>query len=216
VVDAAHARGALVYLDAYQSVGTQPIDVAALGVDVLVAGALKYLMGTAGIAFMYVSPAIRDGLEPTVTGWFGRVDPFAFDATTLDYPEAASRFDLGTPPLANAYAARAGIDLVARIGPAAIRGQIERLSAVALDVAGELGLRVLGAQRVESKGPTTAIDAGTAERALAAGEALRARSVVVAARGRAVRLAPHGFNREDELDHALRELADVFKELGPA
>ena len=53
VVRLAHERGALVLLDSYQAVGSMPIDVHALGVDFLAAGALKYLLSSAGIAFLY-------------------------------------------------------------------------------------------------------------------------------------------------------------------
>ena len=209
IVRAAHSAGdggAMVFLDAYQSLGTMPVSAPALGVDLLAAGTLKYLLGTAGIAFLYVSPAVRERLEPTVTGWFGRVDPFAFDPTRLDYPGSASRFDLGTPPLINAYAARAGIELVAETGVRAIHAWIRRLSALALEIAGRLGLRVLGPTTPDAKGATTAIDAGTPERAYAAETALRDRGVVVSARGRAIRVAPHGFTTEDELDRGLHEL----------
>ena len=65
----AHERGALVLLDAYQSVGSLPIDVRALGVDFLAAGVLKYLLGSAGLGFLYCrrelvesDRADRDGL----------------------------------------------------------------------------------------------------------------------------------------------------------
>jgi selenocysteine lyase/cysteine desulfurase len=179
-------------------------------VDLLGAGTLKYLMGTAGIAFLYVSAAVRDRLEPTVTGWFGRVDPFAFDATTLDYPEAASRFDLGTPPIVNAYAARAGIDLVARTGLPAIAGRIAELNRLAFDACADLGLRILGPTSPQSKGATTAVDAGSPAAARTAEARLRERGIVVSARGRALRVAPHGFTTDAELVHALEELAAVL------
>ena len=104
----AHARGALLFVDAYQTLGTEPIDVKALGVDALAGGTLKYLMACAGIAFLYVRRELAEQLRPTVTGWFGRVNPFAFDATTLDWAPGARRFDSGTPPIINAYIARAG------------------------------------------------------------------------------------------------------------
>jgi selenocysteine lyase/cysteine desulfurase len=210
VATAAHGVGALAFLDAYQSVGTLPMDVRALDVDALAAGTLKYLMGIAGIAFLYVRPELRDRLEPTITGWFGRVDPFAFDSGTLDYPPRASRFDLGTPPIANAYAARAGIDMVAAAGPAQVQAQVERLSLRAFQLAAELGLRVLGPRSAASKGATTAIDAGSPERAHQLGEELRTEGVVVAARGRGIRLAPHGFTRTEELEHAMRQLAALL------
>lgn len=210
IVEIARSRGALLFVDAYQAAGSIPIDVKALGVDMLASGALKYLMGTAGIAFLYVNPDLRDRLVPTVTGWFGRVDPSAFDPTTLDYPETASRFDLGTPPIVNAYAARAGIDLVRRAGPDLIHRHVVGLSSLAFDLAPELGLRILGPTTPEGKGATTAFDAGTAEEAERVEAALRERGVVGSARGRALRLAPHGFTRPGELEHAMRELSAVL------
>jgi len=211
IVAAAHAHGALVFVDAYQSVGTVPIDVKSSGVDFLAAGTLKYLLGTAGIAFLYVSPTVVKRLEPTVTGWFGRMHPFDFDPTRLDYATGAARFDLGTPPIANAYMARAGMELVWTTGVECIRNQVERLSALAYRLAPRLGLRILGPQRVEYKGATTAIDAGTPENAHRLEEELRQRAIIASARGRAIRLAPHGFTYEEELERALEVVAGLLR-----
>jgi selenocysteine lyase/cysteine desulfurase len=55
VVGLAHERGALVLLDCFQSVGAVDIDVGVLGVDFAVGGMLKYLLGSAGIGFLYVA-----------------------------------------------------------------------------------------------------------------------------------------------------------------
>jgi selenocysteine lyase/cysteine desulfurase len=79
VVEAAHAQGALVLLDAYQSAGSVPLDVAELGVDFLAAGALKYLLGSAGLAFLYAAPGVVERVWPTATGWFADEDVFAMD-----------------------------------------------------------------------------------------------------------------------------------------
>ncbi|HXO58636.1 MAG TPA: aminotransferase class V-fold PLP-dependent enzyme, partial [Candidatus Acidoferrum sp.] len=54
LAELAHERGAYLLIDAYQSMGTQPMDVKALDLDFLVTGALKYLLGSPGVAFMYV------------------------------------------------------------------------------------------------------------------------------------------------------------------
>ncbi len=120
----ARARGALTFVDAYQTLGTEPIDVKALGVDALAGGTLKYLMACAGIAFLYVRRDLAEQLRPTVTGWFGRVNPFAFDATALDWAPGARRFDGGTPPIINAYIARAGLEIIHEVGPAR-RGRVD-------------------------------------------------------------------------------------------
>lgn len=210
VVAAAHAQGALVLADAYQSIGTVPINVKASGVDFLVAGTLKYLLGTAGIAFLYVNPALLDRLEPSITGWFGRVNPYAFDAAHLDYPASAARFDLGTPPIINAYTARAGMELVLHTGVERIRAHTERLSALAYDLVPRLQLRVLGPQQGTPKGATTALDAGTPERAHQLEEELRQHGIIASARGRGVRLAPHGFTREEEMERALSTVARLL------
>lgn len=216
VADAAHAQGALVFVDAYQAAGSVPLDVKASGVDFLAAGTLKFLLGTAGIAFLYVRPSLREQLIPRVTGWFGRVAPFAYDPTHLDYAPTAARFDLGTPPLINAYAARAGIDLVRETGVEAIAAQVARLSALFWRTAPTLGLRILGPQPGTPKGATNAVDAGSPQRARALEDVLRQRKgVIVSARGKALRLAPHGFIRETELEQALQAVAEVL-ELEPA
>jgi selenocysteine lyase/cysteine desulfurase len=213
VAEAAHAQGALVFVDAYQAVGSVPLDVKASGVDFLAAGTLKYLLGTAGIAFLYVHPSLREHLIPSVTGWFGRVAPFAYDPTHLDYAPTTARFDLGTPPLINAYAARAGIDLVRETGVEAISAQVARLSALFWRMAPALGLRILGPQPGTPKGATNAVDAGSPQQARALEDVLRQqKGVIVSARGKALRLAPHGFIRETELEQALHAVAEVLEQ----
>lgn len=208
----AHERGTFVFVDAYQSLGTIPIDVQTSQVDFLASGALKYLCGTAGIAFLYVSPRVLEELHPTVTGWFGRQNPFAFDPHLLDYSPGAARFDLGTPPVMNAYAARAGIELVRATGVEHIRTHILRLSRLAGEYAQQLGLTVAGPGRAEDRGATTAIDVQSPERAHWLEGVLRQRSFVVSARGRMIRLAPHGFTREEEIHQALLALTHALRE----
>ena len=79
IVELAHARGALVLLDAYQAIGTYPIDVRELGVDFLGAGVLKYLLASAGLGFLWCRPGLIEGLSPTQTGWFADRNIFEMD-----------------------------------------------------------------------------------------------------------------------------------------
>ena len=64
----AHERGALCLADSYQAAGAVPLDVSQLGVDLLTAGTVKYLLASAGLAFMYVRPELHERLVPTQTG----------------------------------------------------------------------------------------------------------------------------------------------------
>lgn len=210
VTRAAHAHDSLIFVDAYQSIGTVPIDVKASDIDFLAAGTLKYLLGTAGIAFLYIKPALLETLRPTVTGWFGRVNPFAFDPFHLDYADSAARFDLGTPNIVNAHVARAGMQLIQETGVERIRQQIERLSDLAYQLAPQLGLQIMGPQEAQHKGATTAVQTASVEQAHQLEAALRQRGIIVSARNRALRLAPHGFTHEEELEQAMRAVATLL------
>ena len=205
---AARAReaGAMSFVDAYQTLGTIPIDARAAGMDFLVAGNLKFLMGIPGIAFLYVRPEIVETLRPTVTGWFGRANPFAFDAKSLDWSPTASRFDTGTPPVINAYVARAGMEIINAVGPAQIRAWLEVLGARLIDGGRARGLTLHGTDDVRCKTATTAFAVRDSH---AIEEAMRARGVVASARGSVIRLAPHFYNTLDDIDRALDILTDV-------
>ncbi|MFV2007785.1 MAG: aminotransferase class V-fold PLP-dependent enzyme, partial [Longimicrobiales bacterium] len=211
IVGIARAKGALLFVDAYQTMGTHPIDVTALDVDFLASGNLKYLMGAPGIAFLYVKREIADRLEPTLTGWFGRKNPFAFTVDALDWADGARRFDMGTPPISGAYVARAGMDAIAEVGPAAIRDWTQVLSGRLIEGGRARGLELLGPDDPTRKTPSNAFSCpGDSHRAEVL---MRERGVLASARGPAVRLAPHFYSTLDDVDAALDALAEVFAQL---
>lgn len=206
IAQLARAQGALFFVDAYQSVGVMQIDVQRDGIDMLVCGAQKYLLGCPGIAFMYVRREVADQLKPINTGWFGRVNPFAFDIRKLDYAQGARRFDTGTPPYINGAAACAGMAMLNTLDMATVEAHIEHLSAVARDAAAGHGLPNASPQDPRRKGSNTAIrvnDSATVERKMA--EA----GFIVSARGALIRIAPHFYNTEEEVAMALAALARI-------
>src|SRR5882672_6418592 len=136
----AHDRGALVLLDDYQDSGTRPIDVKAMQVDAYVSGTLKYLLGPPGLAFLYVRRSIAESLVPTVTGWFGQRNPFAFDVRLLDPAPGTRRFESGTPPIPTIYGALAGVELLQQCGLQNVADQIRVLTKALISGALELGI----------------------------------------------------------------------------
>lgn len=206
----AHEMGALIYVDAYQTLGTCTLDVSETDIDFLASGNLKFLMGVPGIAFLYVSPGVVDRLEPTVTGWFGRADPFAFSVDTLDWADGARRFDTGTPPVINAFIARAGMEMIEEVGLAGIETWTTFLSGRLIEGGAARGLELIGTPDPAKKAPTTAFRvSGDSHRI-----ELRMREfgIVASARGPAVRLAPHFYTTVEEVDRALDVLAQVIRE----
>jgi selenocysteine lyase/cysteine desulfurase len=203
IVRLCRERGAYVLLDDYQRSGTGPIDVHALGVDFMVTGALKYLLGPAGIAFLYVRRDLVARLEPLVTGWFGRVNPFAFDISRLDWAANARRFEAGTPPVPNAYAAAAGLELLQSVGFETIERQIGHL--VDRFVCGALarGFDVATPLDAARRGPLTVVRVGDAAALRAR---LEARDIIASSRGNGLRVSFHAYNQPQDVDRVLEAL----------
>ncbi len=206
IAQLARASGALFFVDAYQSAGVMQIDVQRDGIDMLVCGAQKYLLGCPGIAFMYVRREVAAALKPVNTGWFGRVNPFAFDIRTLDYADGARRFDTGTPPYINGVAAGAGMALLNTLDMAQVEAYIEHLSAVAIREADRYGLPLASPRDPRCKGSNTAIrvnDSADVEQKMAQA------GFIVSARGAVIRIAPHFYNTEQDVAGAVAALARI-------
>lgn len=195
IVKLAHEHGALVLLDSYQALGTFPIDVVALGVDFLVGGMLKYLLGSAGLAFLYVRDEHIQDLLPSVSGWFAQSDIFAMDIYQNDFAPSARRFESGTPPNANIYAGIAGLKLIEDIGVPEIETHLKLINSAIKDRAREQGYTV---RTPELHGAMLAIQSNDVEQLvdlLAENE-----RVIVSSRDGNLRISPHFYNDLSDID----------------
>jgi len=199
--------GALLALDAYQSVGTLPISVNALGGDFLVGGVLKWLCGGPGGAFLYVRPDLRRKLSPALTGWMAHPAPFDFEPPPMRHREDAYRFLLGTPAIPALYAAREGTRLLRAAGIEAIREKSVRQTARILELAGSRGFRSATPRDPARRGGTVSVDF---ENALEVSRELNARDILVDYRpGAGIRLAPHFYTEDSELDRAFASIDEI-------
>lgn len=199
----AHARGASLLVDAYQSAGQVPVDVGHAGVDFLVTGGLKWLLGGPGIAYLYVRRDLLRQLRPEVVGWFGHRDQFAFDVTRFEYAGGARRFEGGTPAIAAVYAGRAGLEYVHEIGPERLRGrQIELLAALA-DALRHGGFTPRVSGHIEAHAGIITVPMPDPSAAVAA---LAREHIIVDQRPGVVRLSPYFYNSFEDLDRAAAAL----------
>lgn len=203
LVALAHARGALVMLDDYQHTGTAPLDVHALDVDFMVTGALKYLLGPSGVAFLYVKRTLIESLSPLTTGWFGRANPFAFRLDPLDWSPSARRFESGTPPVPNAIAASAGVALLDHMGLDAVAAQIRRLVARFHDGAQSRGFALATPSDPARRGPLVVLRSTDP---VALVSRLAARGVIASARDNGLRVSFHAYNNDADVDAVLDAL----------
>ncbi len=203
VIAAARGVGALTLVDDYQSTGTRPLDVKKLGCDFLVTGALKYLMGSSGLAFLYVRRELLPSLEPLVTGWFGQERPFDFDIERATYHETARRFESGTPPIPNLYAGLAGLSLFNHARLEEVRDHVEGLATMLIAESVERGFKVLTPEEPDRRGPLVVLESNDAAKLV---EALASEGVIVSSRGAGLRISFHYYNIPEDVTRALSVL----------
>ncbi|HEX5800240.1 MAG TPA: aminotransferase class V-fold PLP-dependent enzyme [Gaiellaceae bacterium] len=208
IVRRAHEVGACVVLDAYQSAGIAPLDVTALGVDFAVGGSVKWLCGGPGNGWLYVRPDLAERLEPTVTGWQAHAEPFAFEEE-LRYADGAARFLTGTPNVPALYAATAGYDLIEDVGVERIRARSLEQTGLAIELAQAAGFEVRSPLEPDRRGGTVTVHV---PEFAAVHRELAAREIVCDFRpGAGLRLGPHFFTSDDELRHALAQIAEILE-----
>jgi kynureninase len=203
----AHSMGAFVSVDAFHSVGTVPVDVKRSEIDFLTGGVLKWLCGGPGACFLYVSPEVRDALEPALTGWMAHSRPFAFEET-MEYAAGPFRFLNGTPAIPALYAAAEGPRIVKRAGVDRIREKSMRLTSRLVELADERGYEVTAPRDAKRRGGTVAIDVPhgyeVAQHLIAAGILVDYRV------GAGVRVAPHFFNTDDEIESCMLAIDEAL------
>ena len=193
----ARQNGALMLMDGYQSLGTMAIDATSSGADFIVGGMVKYLLGTAGIGFLYARRELIPDLTPTVTGWFAQADIFAMDATRYEPSPTARRFETGTPPVPNTYAAEAGLSIIREIGLPAIEARIGELTEAVRAAAREAGYSVATPEDPDRHGPMVAIRAQD-DAALVG--ILNEAGIVTSCRDGNLRIALHFYNDERDVE----------------
>jgi kynureninase len=210
IIERAHKVGAYVVLDAFQSLGTVPIDVQELNADFCCGGVLKWLCGGPGVAYLYIRSDLGRKLEPKFTGWMAHQHPFDFEIGPIRYTDPPFRFMNGTPHVPALEAARPGLKIIAEVGIQRIREKSTQLTSRLIQMAIDRGWCVNTPLDPEKRGGTVSIDMPNSREVCH--ELLR-RNVLVDWRPKAgVRMSPHFYNTNDELDYAVAAVEEILSE----
>jgi selenocysteine lyase/cysteine desulfurase len=212
IVRLARAKGARVLLDCYQAVGSLDIDVKALDVDFAVGGMLKYLLGTAGIGFLYARGALVSSLLPTNSGWFAQADIAAMDISANRPAPSARRFEAGTPAVVNCYAAEAGLKVLLDVGTGEIEKRIMALTRLCMENMQEIGWPSITPPENARRGATVAVAARSSADVCAQ---LMKRDIVTSFRDDNVRASFHYYNNEDDVAAFTAAMKDLRGQHGP-
>jgi selenocysteine lyase/cysteine desulfurase len=205
-----HDHRALLCVDAIQGVGVIPADLAAWGVDFAAADAHKWLLGPQGTGVLYVAERHRDRLRPQEPGWASVADPHDFDHLALEWHPSARRYEGGSHTVETIVQMGAAMGLLRDTGIGRIWAHVQAL----LDRAAT-GLGAAGATVVSDLDPAhrgahlTFTLPGWLPDDLAG--RLRAADIVVAPRGGGIRVAPHGYNDEEDIDALVEVVAGLAR-----
>jgi selenocysteine lyase/cysteine desulfurase len=212
IVRIARAKGAMVLLDCYQAVGAMDINVKKLDVDFAVGGMLKYLLGTAGIGFMYVRDSFTRSLVPTNSGWFAQADIGAMDITGNHPHPSARRFEAGTPAVVNCYASEAGLKFLLGVGTQNIEKRNQALTRRCMERLVEIGWPSVTPTPDARRGATVCVpsrDSG------ALSKALLSRDIVTSHRDANLRASFHFYNNEADIESFIAAMKDLRGDFGP-
>jgi len=203
IVHLAHRRGALVLLDCYQSAGTMPIDTQELGVDFLVGGVLKYLLASAGLAYMYVRRDLVSHIQPTAIGWFSQENIFAMDPTSNRPSPTARRFESGTPPIPNTYAALAGLNFIRAVGVERIAAHVCELTDALIEGAMRAGFSVVTPIQPRQHGALITLKSNDVNQLV---KRLASQGIITSSRDNNLRISPHFYNTFEDIDAVIAAL----------
>jgi cysteine desulfurase/selenocysteine lyase len=144
IVTAAHAVGAVVVLDACQSVPHMKVDVSQLGVDFLTFSGHK-TVGPTGVGIMWGRSALLEEMPPFLTGGSMIAD---VSMTTATWAPAPAKFEAGVPNMAQAVGLGAAVDYLSAIGMDVIAQHEHMLTA-------DLLSKLLAIDEVAVVGPLT-------------------------------------------------------------
>ena len=207
---AARANGAALVVDATQSVGALPFDVAAIDPDFLAVAAYKWLLGPYSYGFLYAAPRHHRG-RPLEHGWVVRAGAENF-ARLVEYTDefapGARRFDQGERSgLQLTPIAIASLELIHGWGVARVQATLAQKTAAIAAAAAAMGI---------SSAPTSRRAGHFLGLRFAGGvpaglpEKLAAAKVYVSVRGSSLRVTPHLYSSEDDIARLLAVLAEGF------
>lgn len=204
----AHAKGAYAIIDAYQTVGSVPVDVQAWNADFVLGGSHKWLCGGPGACWLYVRPERLTALEPRITGWFSHQRPFDFELSIAGrFADNFMRFITATPNIPGLYAARAGLEIIREVGVENIRNHSLRLTRLILERAEALDFKIHTPHADEQRTGMVCFDFSGAE---AMYHDMLDRHIMVDYRPRCgMRVSPHFYTDENEIERFFKTLISI-------
>jgi selenocysteine lyase/cysteine desulfurase len=202
----AKAHNLLFVLDAIQALGVIPFDAKALGIDVVVTGSQKWLLGPHGTGALYIKPDILDRLHLVNMGACSVVDVIKFDPLDFSVKGTAQRYEEGTPNGLGAIGCDKAIEILQQVGIENVQSRVFDLTRHAIDALDRKGYRVQSPREDHRRAGIVLFDHPDRPSEDLLTEMKQKARVGASIRNGRVRLSPHFYNTLEEIDTAIDAL----------
>lgn len=185
-------------VDAIQSLGQTPVDVAEMGIDILTADGHKWLLSPEGIGIFYCAPHMTDRLKLYEVGWNSVADAGNYDSLDPTPAPTARRFECGSHNTLGIHALGASLELLLEVGIETVQGRLRLLTDRLVESLHEAGYRVLSPRGESEWSGIVTFDSPVHETE-ALHRTLRSHQIIGARRGGGIRISPHFYNTEEEV-----------------
>lgn len=182
-------------VDASQSLGAFPLDIAALDPDFVAASTYKWLLGGYGCSVTFVAPRWTER-RPPVAGWASVGDDG-------ELRRSAAVLELGCPAFSSIFAAGAGMQFLTALGEAEVEGRVLHLTAYLHEALSAAGLPIASTTAPMHRSGITLVRVPDPT---AVAAALKERDVFVSAKGLGLRVSVFIYNTEEDIDRFVHEL----------
>ena len=200
LADAAHSVGAILVVDATQSMGMVPIDAPNSGADVIVSSGYKWLRGTYGAAVGYISPSVLPDMYPGLLGFRSHDDIWDLRAERLTLPRDASRFEYTTIHFGAALGLAKAVDEICDFGIQEVWEHDLKLADKVIDEAKRIGLSIVSPISEDERSAIIGLRMPEGVSSEAIARRLQDEySILVTSRAGLLRVSPHMDNTTEEV-----------------
>jgi cysteine desulfurase / selenocysteine lyase len=203
---AAHARDALMVVDAIQGLGVIPINVETELIDVMAAAGHKWLLSPEGVGILYLSDRARDRVEPTLVGWVSVPSPESYEDFDQEWKHGALAWETGTGASGLIHGLEASLRLLTETGVGTIAKHLEQLTNYLCERLQGGHYEVVSSRQACEKSQIVCLRHRGSLDSMALYSHLKAKRIITAPRGDRLRVAPHVYNTLEDIEELVNAL----------
>ncbi len=212
LVQEAHRRGILVFLDAIQGLGVFPLDVQAWEVDFLAADGHKWMLGPEGAGLLFIRAEHLERLRPLLVGWNSVQQSHDFSRCDLDLRPAAARYEGGSANMAGIAALGASLELLTGAGltpdDSPLADRVVEWTDLAIERLRSIGALIRSPRVHGHESGILAFELPGKSPSAVRRHCLE-NGVVLSVRHGWLRISPHAYNNEQDIDRLIAQLQDA-------